>query len=122
MSKRANPAIIGGFVIGAIVLAIAGTLIFGSGKFFVDAVNAVMYFEGDIKGLREGASVDFEGVPIGTVTDIGVVINPNDLSARTPVVVEIRRDHFRVMGGESTLPGKGQALKPMVEQRGLRAQ
>jgi paraquat-inducible protein B len=37
-------------------------------------------------------------------------------------VVEIRRDRLRVKGDESALPGRGQALKPMVEQKGLRAQ
>jgi paraquat-inducible protein B len=81
-----------------------------------------MYFQGDLNGLDTGASVAFEGVPVGTVTDLGVVLDSQDLSARIPVVVEIRRDRLRVKGDESALPGRGQALKPMVEQKGLRAQ
>jgi paraquat-inducible protein B len=97
-------------------------VVFGSGKFFADTVKVVMYFQGDLSGLDTGASVAFEGVPIGTVTDLGVVLDPQDLSARTPVVVEIRRDRLRVKGGESATPRKGEALKPMVEERGLRAQ
>ena len=122
MSRKASPTTIGAFVIGALILLLIGIVVFGSGKFFVQTLNAVVYFEGDLKGLREGASVDFEGVPIGTVTDIGAVLNPQDLSARIPVVVEILRDHFRVLGGEDALPGEGRALKPLVEQKGLRAQ
>jgi phospholipid/cholesterol/gamma-HCH transport system substrate-binding protein len=121
MSKRASPAAIGGFVVGAVALAVAGVLIFGSGKFFADTVDAVMYFEGDLSGLDNGAAVAFEGVSIGTVTDIGVFVDANDYSVRAPVVVEIRRDHFRLIG-ESHLPAKGQAIKALVEQRGLRAQ
>jgi paraquat-inducible protein B len=122
MSKPASPTVIGGFVVGAVALVVAGVLIFGSGKFFSDIVSAVMYFEGDLKGLQEGAVVAFKGVPIGTVTDLGVFINPDDLSVRTPVVVEIRPDRLRIMGGEGKRPTKGQAMKPLVEQKGLRAQ
>jgi paraquat-inducible protein B len=60
-------------------------------------------------------------VPIGTVRDIGVVLDPKDLSARAPVVVEIRQGDFRLIG-ESKLPAEGQAMKVMVEQKGLRVQ
>lgn len=122
MSKQASPTVIGGFVVGAVALVVAGVLIFGSGKFFSDTISAVMYFEGDLKGLQDGAAVAYEGVTIGTVTSIGVFINSKDYSARTPVVVQIRRDHFRVIGEGGQLPGKGQALVVMIEQKGLRAQ
>ncbi len=121
MSKQANPAVIGGFVIGAAVLITAGVLVFGSGKLFADTVPAVMYFEGDLKGLREGGRVAFEGVGIGTVTDVGVFIDAKDFSTRLPVVVEINRDQFRLIGA-SKLPEKGHAMKTLVEQKGLRAQ
>src|SRR5262245_18616868 len=122
MSRQASPTTIGVFVLGAFLLLLAGIVVFGSGKFFADSIKVVMYFEGDLSGLDTGASVAFEGVPIGTVTDLGVVLNPQDLSARAPVVVEIRRDHLRIIGGDSALPSHGQALKPMVEEKGLRAQ
>ena len=122
MSRQASPTTIGIFVLGALALLLAGVLVFGSGKFFADTIPVVMYFQGDLNGLDTGASVAYEGVPIGTVTDLGVVLDPQDLSARTPVVVEIRRDRLRVKGGESALPRKGEALKSMVEEKGLRAQ
>jgi paraquat-inducible protein B len=122
MSKQASPTVIGGFVVGAVALVVAGVLIFGSGKFFTYTVSAVMYFQGDLKGLQDGAAVAYEGVSIGTVTDIGVYINSVDYSTRTPVVVQISRDHFRLFGERKELPGHGEALKVMVEQKGLRAQ
>ena len=53
--KRANPAVIGGFIVGAVVLAIAGVMIFGSGKLFAETIKCVMYFEGAIQGLHVGA-------------------------------------------------------------------
>ena len=34
MSKKANPTIIGGFVLGAIALGVVAVAVFGSGKFF----------------------------------------------------------------------------------------
>jgi translocation and assembly module TamA len=79
-------------------------------------------FDGVSKADVTGATVAINGVPVGTVTDLGVVLDPQDLSSRTPVVVEIRRDRLRVKGGESAMPEKGTALKPMVEEKGLRAQ
>ncbi|MFH0344769.1 MAG: MlaD family protein [Chromatiales bacterium] len=94
-----------------------GVLVFGSGELFADTVPAVMYFEGDLKGLREGGRVAFEGVSIGTVTDVGVFID----ATRLPVVVEINRDDFRLIG-ENKLPERGRAMKAMVERKGLRPQ
>ena len=65
--KRGNPALIGLFIIGAIVLMVAGVIIVGSGKFFVHTVRAVMYFDGSVQGLQIGAPVTFRGVKIGSV-------------------------------------------------------
>src|SRR5262245_35655005 len=121
MSKQASPTVIGGFVIGAVALAVAGLLIFGSGKFFSDTVPAVMYFTGDLTGLQTGAAVAFQGVNIGTVTDMGAIFNPADLSARLPVVVEIHRDRLRLAEGQN-MPTQGKVIKALVEQKGLRAQ
>jgi len=122
MSKQASPTVIGSFVVGAVALVVVGVLIFGSGKFFSDTISAVMYFQGDLTGLQEGAEVAYEGVNIGTVTDIEVFIDSETYAARTPVVVQIQRDHFRLFGERKELPGKGEALKVMIEQKGLRAQ
>jgi paraquat-inducible protein B len=41
--KRANPALIGGFILGAIALLMAAILVFGAGKFFTDTIQTVMY-------------------------------------------------------------------------------
>lgn len=119
MSKQANPTVIGGFVLGAVALVIAGILIFGSGKFFTSTLPAVMYFESDVQGLRVGAPVNFRGVQIGSVSDIRAELDAKELKFRVPVIVEL------VPGNIVTTPAKARlprdALAGLVD-RGMRAQ
>ncbi len=118
MSKQANPKVIGGFVVGAVALVVAGLLIFGSGKFFTERNPFVMDFEGAVNGLQVGAPVTFQGVPIGTVTDIKANFTPESFKMRIPVFIEITPESITVSGER---PGSGTALKELVA-RGLRAQ
>lgn len=118
MSRQASPAVIGGFVVGALVLVVVGILVFGSGKFFADIVPVVMYFEGDLKGLRVGASVDFQGVQMGTVLKIKAVFDPQTVQARIPVIVAISRDKLEWVGER---PPVGVGMRRLIE-KGLRAQ
>src|SRR5262245_10423609 len=118
MSRRANPAVIGGFVVGALVLAVVGILVFGSGRFFAQTSRAVMYFEGDIKGLQTGAVVAFQGVQIGTVSEIKAVFDPQNVKVQIPVIAEIRPDSIEFIGPR---PKGGEGIRKLVE-RGMRAQ
>src|SRR5712691_12784957 len=86
--RRANPVIIGSFVLGAVVLVVAAVMILGSGKLFTAMITCVMYFEGSIDGLHKGASVSLRGVKIGSVTAIKMQFDPTDLNIRIPVFVE----------------------------------
>jgi paraquat-inducible protein B len=72
MSTRANPTVIGAFVLGAAVLLIAGLVVWGSGSWFETRYRYVMYFDSTVVGLRKGAAVTFRGVRVGDVTDIQV--------------------------------------------------
>ena len=49
--------IIGAFVVGAFALVIVGLLVFGSGRFFEDTSEYVLYFEDSVTGLSRGAPV-----------------------------------------------------------------
>ena len=113
MSKQANTKIIGGFVIGAVVLAILGTLLFGSFKFFRQPRKFVLFFEDDVKGLNIGAPVDFKGVKVGTVTGVKIVLNKKDLSLNIPVYIEIDPDQI-------TFDTRMSELGKLVEKRGTR--
>ena len=79
MSKQANTNLIGRFVVGAVVLAISGILLFGSGKFFSHEKPFVLFFNESVKGLSIGSPVDFKGVKVGEVTEAQIQANPRGL-------------------------------------------
>jgi paraquat-inducible protein B len=75
MSKEANTKLIGAFVLGAVALIVIVFVIFGSGKFFQKTNSVVVFFLGDVTGLRVGAPVKVRGVDIGSVTKINAIYN-----------------------------------------------
>ena len=89
ISKKANPAAIGIFLVGAIVLAVVAILMFGSGKFFSKTEPFILYCEGSVNGLDIGAPVKFKGVNIGQVSRMYIRHNQIDESINIPVIVEI---------------------------------
>ena len=95
MSKPVNPMAIGGFTVGALVLLVAGLLIFGGGQIFnADKIRFVIFFDSSLNGLEVGAPVKMQGVKIGMVTDIKLEIDPKTAKVYKPVVVEIDRKSF----------------------------
>ena len=85
MGRKANPVLIGAFVVGAIALGVVGIVVFGSGRLFADTTPFVMYFTGSVDGLNVGSPVKFKGVEIGAVTSIQLDIGEE---ARIPVWIE----------------------------------
>lgn len=127
MGKKANPAVIGAFVVGAIALAVAGLLIFGSGRMFKHMIRFVCFFPGQVNGLNVGAPVKFKGVEIGSVTDINIRFGSEDgaMNAETvskgiriPVMIEIDQDKVTSRGARQMDP---QRVKELIDL-GLRAQ
>ena len=101
MARKANPALIGAFVLGAIVLAVVGLIVFGGGKFFTQEQVIVAYFYESVKGLSIGSPVTFNGMKVGAVTDIKVVVDPKEMKIRTPVFFEMEAHRFtEASGGE----------------------
>lgn len=94
MSKRANPALIGVFVSGAVVLAVVAIILFGSGRLFRSSERFVLYFENSVNGLEVGAPVKFKGVRIGQVREIYIRYNQAEDSAHVPVIIEIDTHHL----------------------------
>lgn len=90
MAKQANKTLIGAFVVGAVILAVVGVMIFASGQFLADKNYYVLYFEGNMGGLDIGAPVNFRGVKVGAVTNILVRFEGDDVTdIRIPVFIEI---------------------------------
>jgi len=129
MSKKANPTVIGVFVVGAVALVVVGILVFGGGQFFGQKLHYVMYFEDSLKGLNTGAPVMFRGTKVGSVFDIKVVIDAKDQSIRVPVYFDLDEQSVDVvnvgsvtMGPEITDEMRERAfIQRLIEKKGLRA-
>ena len=117
--KKANPTLIGIFVLGAIALAIAGVIIFGSGKFFEERTRIIMYFEGSVNGLSVGAPLKFKGVPIGQVAEIRLMADQEENIVAIPVIAEIDDGKVATDLG-TTLDLDDENLEELI-QAGLRA-
>ncbi|PQJ34083.1 paraquat-inducible protein B [Salinibacter sp. 10B] len=85
MSQRANPTVIGLFVVGAIVLAIVGVGALGANQIFDQRTTFISYFDESVNGLDVGAPVKFKGVPIGEVTDIKLRVDLQNETFQVPV-------------------------------------
>ena len=124
MSRKADPAAVGAFVVGAALIAIWATIFFGSGKLFSDTTAHVSYFPGSIKGLDIGAPVTFRGVRVGSVTDIQAIYDVANDSFYLPVIYEIENDHFQTVGDREHLtfdPDDDEQSIAHLIQSGLRA-
>jgi paraquat-inducible protein B len=86
-----KPAAVGGFLLGGVAIVVAAILFFGSGEVFATRTKAVVYFEGSVGGLAQGAAVTFRGVRVGTVSQVKLVIDPTRVQARIPVYLELDR-------------------------------
>jgi len=127
MGKKANPAIIGGFVVAAIALVVAGVLVFGRGEFLKEKMSWVSYFPGAVDGLQVGAPVNFKGVKVGQVTDIKVTLDARDDVVRIPVSWDLEPDRIALMGMSEAQRAeiRSEGERPLAQvliKRGLRAQ
>jgi paraquat-inducible protein B len=119
MAKKASKTLIGTFVVSALTLAILAVWVFGSGKFFVDRLSYVMFFEGSVKGLNIGSPVVFRGVKIGAVTNIVLRYSYTNRSFLIPVYVEL--DPRAVITDRPLVSGQQDQFTQLIE-KGLRAQ
>jgi len=120
MSNKANPTLIGGFILGALALLVTVILLFASGT-FSKSLKSIIYFEGSVNGLNIGALVKLKGVAVGKVTDILVVYDEQQGKIFTPVVVEFEPQKIFDMQGRHLYRARTEDMKKLVEQ-GLRAQ
>lgn len=118
MVKQVSKTAIGGFVISAIILLIAGVIILGGGTMFKKTNKYVMFFEKSVKGLSVGAPVVWRGVEIGSVSSIVLDADPEKLSINIPIIIEVDPSRVRVKGKRAR--NIDLQLKTLME-RGLRA-
>ena len=120
MDKQASKTLIGAFVVGAVVLIVAGVLIFGSGKLMKKTDSFVLFFKSSLQGLNVGSPVLFRGVRIGSVKNITIEADPEALSIHIPVIIEIVPDKIKLIQGERARDVKENL--PNLIEKGLRAQ
>ncbi len=120
MDRQASKILIGSFVVGAVILAVTGVLIFGGGQFMKNTQTFVLFFQGSVKGLNQGASVLFRGVKIGSVKSISLEADVKEMIIYIPVVVEIDMSSIHVIRG--TRQKDLTTSLPALFEKGLRAQ
>jgi paraquat-inducible protein B len=120
MSRRANPTLIGAFVLGAIMLSVVTTLLLTGGGWFGEKREHMLYFDGAPQGLQVGAPVMFLGVKVGTVKQIQLGLDAHDQRFVVPVTIEVLPNVVRARGGEPVDLRDRAVVRGLVE-RGLRA-
>ncbi len=119
-----NPAVIGVFIAGAIVIFFTSIIVFGSGRLFTKTKEMLLTFREPVAGLDAGAPVKLLGVTVGSVKEIylqpakdptqGILIN---------VIIEIDRKKAQSMFREYRLDFNSRArFERMINERGLRGQ
>jgi paraquat-inducible protein B len=70
MSTRANPTVIGAFVVGAAALLLLALVFWGGTGIFRKKLDYVLFFDATVVGLTKGAPVLARGVKVGEVSDV----------------------------------------------------
>ena len=79
------------------------------------------YFDESVRGLNRGASVDLQGMKIGAVTDVKLLFNPDTLTFRSSVLMEIHPERLMEIIRGPEKPGEKSHMADLVD-RGMRAQ
>ena len=120
MSQRANPTLIGVFVLGAAVIAVGAIVFFGSSNLFAKKQDFVTYFNQSVNGLGIGSNVKYKGVTVGKVTQLQLRFQGKDEPPVVRVQYEINTDNLRNKFGLTLAIGNPEFHKRAV-QNGFRA-
>ena len=121
MSIRANPTAIGLFMIGGLALTVLGVVTLASASWFDRQSTFISYFGESVNGLEVGAPVKFQGVPVGSVTDLLIQIESRDKSFQVPVEYQIDLTRLTSQAGTFVDLDDEAVLRQQIKD-GLRAQ
>ncbi len=121
MSQRANPTRIGIFLVGALALAVLAVVMLASNAWMERRTTFIGYFPESVNGLENGAPVKFQGVPVGSVTEIMIEINQQDKTFQVPVKFDIDLPRLTTHLGTYVNLADTVVLRQQIEN-GLRAQ
>jgi len=80
----------------------------------------VTYFESSVRGLTHGASVEFYGIQVGTVTEVALELNPANGDARVRVRLEVQPE--RILSQSTVSKSDPLDVARRLVRRGMRAQ
>lgn len=121
MKTKVSPAVVGLFVLGALVLGLIALFSFGGVNFFSKPERFVVYFDESIHGLDLGSPVKLRGVRVGRVVDIGLRYVPASNQSVVAVSCELNRNLIADDKGQLIDVTEDGKLQGLVD-RGMRAQ
>ena len=84
---------------------------------FTEQESFIMYFDGSVRGLKKGAPVEFKGIRIGTVKEISMEVDGDNMAIRIPVIIALEPERIKRIGTKS---GPKRNV-PLFIKRGLKA-
>lgn len=121
MKTKVSPAVVGLFVLGALVLGVIALLSFGGVSFFNKPERFVVYFDESVHGLDLGSPVKFRGVRVGRVVAVRLRYLPVKSRSFVEVQCELTRDVLTGADGKFIDVSDRDELQSLVDE-GLSAQ
>jgi paraquat-inducible protein B len=108
-------------MIGATALAVVSVAMLASNAWFEERSTFVSYFGESVNGLERGAPVKFQGVPVGTVTELMIQIDQRDKTFQVPIRYDVDLTRLTTEMGTFVRLSDPQVLREQIAD-GLRAQ
>jgi paraquat-inducible protein B len=87
---------------------------------YTDTLHYVMYFNGSVRGLTEGAPVQLRGYPVGKVLNVSLELDEKTAEIRIPVIVELQPERVKEIHPDEKISPQDM-IKQLID-KGLRAQ
>ena len=118
---RAQPRLIGLFVLGALILGLAAIAAMSARRLFAEYRTYVVFFPYAVGGLKAGAPVTFRQVQVGHVRDVDLVFTGEEFKdSWIMAIIEVRRNALRNPEGKAAEQPDAELARVMIEA-GLRA-
>jgi paraquat-inducible protein B len=123
MKSKVNPAAIGMFMTGAVVIIFVSLILFGSGALFRKTKSYLLTFQEPVTGLSSGAPVKILGATVGEVSEIWLGAEEDTGTPMINVVIAIDRNRFASLVRDYSIDfDNRERFDRAVNERGLRGQ
>jgi len=121
MRIRANPLLLGSFILGGLALFLIVLLTIGSTTLFQPSGRFLFYLHGSAAGLSEGTGVSLDGVGIGQVEKVNVLYDRSTHKSLVSVLCEINKNLLTDLKGHKIELTDRKVLHSLITE-GLRVQ